>query len=478
MMDIVIRGGKTVVPSGVGNWDIAISGEKIVAVALPGTLPKDAKHIIDATGKIIVPGGIDPHTHSGWANPTAAAEGVSLELATVSDMTRAAVFGGTTTIVDFARSRPGFDLWKAIDERNKDFGGASYTDYSYHVGMWHPDGGPPIEIIEQTKEVINAGFPSIKVYMLNTTPGRPPQRTDMGHIAAIMEHAVANNGIVMVHVEDQDIVNYNYKKLKHEGHYTLEYMPVAHSNLSEDLASRNIIYLAKCLGGAIYLAHLSAKEAVQAVAEGRAEGVPVYGETIVNYLCFTEEVYKSAEGALYHTYPSLKSEADRQALWRGLLFGPLSTVATDETFLGRAGKMRGQTIANCSGGCESIEPRMGVVFSEGVVKRGMTLERFVEITSANAAKILGMYPQKGAIAPGSDADVVIIDPSIHKRLSLADLHGDDYSIFDGYEIHGWPVTTILRGKIIVDNGQLLGKPGDGKLIPRKIISEVVRRPMC
>ncbi|MCH8087901.1 MAG: amidohydrolase family protein, partial [Chloroflexi bacterium] len=174
----------------------------------------------------------------------------------------------------------------------------------------------------------------------------------------------------------------------------------------------------------------------------------------------------------------LKSEEDRKALWDGLLGGALSTLATDELFTSKANKMRGETIGDTTGGSEGVEARMGIAYTEGVVKLGMSLERFVAITSTNAARILGLYPRKGAIAPGSDADLALIDPGIKKRLELSDFHGSDYSPWEGWEVQGWPVMTILRGEVVVENGRLLGKLGDGKLLPRKIDSGVLARPMC
>ncbi|MDA1258144.1 MAG: amidohydrolase family protein, partial [Chloroflexi bacterium] len=174
----------------------------------------------------------------------------------------------------------------------------------------------------------------------------------------------------------------------------------------------------------------------------------------------------------------LKDESDGQALWQGLVDGTLSTVATDLVSTTWEEKIRFKTVADVTGGHNGIETRVGIAYTEGVAKRGMSLERFVEITSSNAARIFGMYPKKGAIAPGSDADITIIDPSIKRKLTLDDLHLGDYSIWEGYDIEGWPVTTLLRGKVVVDKGQLLGSPGDGQFLKRSISAAVTRRPVC
>ena len=476
MLDLIVRGGRVVAPWGVGEWDIAVKGEQIVAVAQPGTLTQDVVRVIDAAGKIVVPGGVEPHTHCSWMIPTAAEE--KLYTGGPEEVIRACLFGGTTTLVDFAYWEPGEDLFQTLEGKEKIFKGNSYADYSYHCALYSTKGDLPFGVMEQIKEVIEAGYPSFKVWTTNTTPDRPRQMTDIGHLAEMMGHVAANNGIMAVHAEDEDIVMFMYKKLKHEGRVQRKYMHHVHNNMSEDISFRRVIRLAEWMGSALYLVHVSAREGVEAISEARGKGLPVYGETLHHYASFTHEDYERPEGAIYHTYPSLKSEEDRKALWDGLLGGALSTLATDELFTSKANKMRGETIGDTTGGSEGVEARMGIAYTEGVVKLGMSLERFVAITSTNAARILGLYPRKGAIAPGSDADLALIDPGIKKRLELSDFHGSDYSPWEGWEVQGWPVMTILRGKVVVENGRLLGKLGEGKLLPRKIDSGVLARPMC
>ena len=237
--------------------------------------------------------------------------------------------------------------------------------------------------------------------------------------------------------------------------------------------------MAERTGAAVYLMHVSAGDGVEAIAEARSRRQPVYGETLHHYTSFNSEVYKDPEGPLYHTYPSLKYQEDADALWRGLVDGALSTVATDVLWCSREVKLSGRTIEDTVGGNAATEERVGITYTEGVVKRGMSLQRFVDVTSANAARILGMYPRKGALAPGSDADIALIDPTVRKRLSLSDLHGTDYSVWEGWEVEGWPVTTILRGKVIVEDGALLGDVRDGQLIGnRKTAPEILNGPGC
>ena len=226
----------------------------------------------------------------------------------------------------------------------------------------------------------------------------------------------------------------------------------------------------------MYIVHTSAREGVNAIAESRSRGFPVYGETILLYCSFNSENYKEPDGMKYHTYPSTKSEADRLRLWDGLLRGDLSILATDAIATDYAGKTAGRTVVDVQGGNIGIEIRMGVAYTEGVVKQGMSLERYAAITSTNPAKLLGFYPRKGAIAAGSDADITVIDPSIKKRLSMDDLHLRDYNPWEGWQIEGWPTVVTLRGKVIVEDGEFLGSATDGKLIPRRIDPSVLTRP--
>jgi dihydropyrimidinase len=477
-----------VTPVGVGNWDVAIQGDTIVAVADPASLTRDVGRVIDATGKIVIPGGIEPHAHSSFRFVYPWARAAGHQAAPPDVISRACAFGGTTTVVDFANWKTGGTLAGAVADKDRLFKGHSYIDYSFHTVLFGmgtegstPEHGitPPLHVIDEVKELIESGFTSIKVWTTNTTATRNRQMTDFGQIWAIMKRVAAAGGVLAVHAEDEDIVMFMSRLLHEEGRTGTEFLHEAHPNISEDLSFRRVIRLAEWTGAAVYLMHTSAKEGVQAVAEARAKRLPVYAETLHHYATFTSQIYRQPDGPLYHTYPSLKLEDDAETLWQGLVDGRVSTVATDVLYCSRDLKLGGRSIEDTVGGNTAVEERVGITYTEGVVKRGMSLPRFVDVVSANAARILGMYPRKGALAPGSDADVVLLDPSIRKRLSVADLHGADHSVWEGWEIHAWPVTTILRGKVIVENGKLLGGAGDGRLIGgRKTAPEVLKGPAC
>jgi dihydropyrimidinase len=474
MLDLIVNGGQVVLPERTANLDIGVKGEKIVAITNPGMLSYEGARVLDARGKIVVPGGIEPHAHV--SHPINNLPERNLTTAPPEEDTLAAVFGGVTTIVDFCYQEPTVGLMQAVESKDKIWRGKSYIDYSFHVIL---KGQLPKTIIDEIPEAIQEGFSSYKLFTTHVRPvGLPSLKLDTGYFLPVFQQIYKGGGIAAIHAEDDDLIQHMYKRLEEEGKIEGWRHSEVHSGLSEDLAFRRVVRLAEQTGAAVYFLHVSAKEGVQVVEEARGKGLPVYAETLHNYACFTEEDYKMPGGFLIHTYPSLKSTEDREALWRGLIEGSISTTATDEYATPRDIKDAGQTILDMTGGHSGVETRMGIIYTEGVVKRGISLQRYVDLTSANAARILGFYPSKGSITPGSDADITIIDPNFCKKLTLDDLHSSDYSIWEGWEVQGWPVTTIVRGEVVVDNRELTGSLGHGKLLRRKISSEVLQRPVC
>ena len=473
MLDLMIRGGDVVTPAGVGKWTIGIEGDRIATIGAEDPSLRAAR-VIDATGKIVVPGGVEPHAHLAsliGMHP----EGRLFTLGPEED-TYGMAFGGVTTHIDFVFVHPATDIPTALGRRLERWKEKSFVDYSFHIAL---GGALPFKIFDQMPEAIQEGFPSFKIFTNEVLPPHPkrlPFKLDFGRIGLAMERAAKHGGIMVVHAEDDDIVQFNYERFKHEGRVAGENLHLVHSNLSEKLAFSRTIQMAAATGAGVYFVHTSAREGVESVAEARGHNLPIYAETLHHYACFNAEDYKKPRGFCYHTYPSLKFPEDQNALWEGLVRDGVSTTATDEYPTSLDVKLRGKNIDDVTGGNLGAEARMGIVYTEGVVKRGMTLGRFADVTSSNAARILGLYPRKGAIAPGSDADLCLIDPSIKKRLTREDFHVSDYSPWEGWEASGWPMMTILRGEVIVENGRMAGKLGQGKLIPRKIDPVVLRRP--
>lgn len=481
MLDMVIKGGRVVTPSGSGQWDVGVSGEKIVAVALPGVLSTEGARVIDATGKVVVPGGIEPHAHAAANVRPGAREMVSgVPNAGPALHSLGAIWGGTTTVIDFAPVPNKGDLAQGIHDYISVWEGDAYTDYSTHC--IYTNANSP-DSIARYGELVAAGFPSVKIFTTDIRPAEGRQLTltpigkiDTGRLEDLMGQIARHGGVLAVHGEDDELVMYNYLLAQQRDQWDWYNVHLIHSKAVEDLAFRSVLRLAERTGAGLYFVHVTAKEGLDAISEARSRGMPVYGEVLTLALSFNCDRYREEDGMKYHTYPSLKYEEDRVELWKGLLREDLSFTATDSSFTTYLDKIAGRNVVDVRGGNIGIEIRMGVNYTESVVNRGMSLERYAEITSTNAAKMLGLYPRKGAIAAGSDADITIIDPAVKKALTIDDLHVRDYSPWEGWQVAGWPTTVILRGNVMIDNRRLVGGPSVGQLITRKVAPAVLQRP--
>ncbi|MGA8426635.1 MAG: amidohydrolase family protein, partial [Candidatus Dormiibacterota bacterium] len=282
-----------------------------------------------------------------------------------------------------------------------------------------------------------------------------------------------HNGLLAIHAEDDDLVMHMYREYLRQGLTGFEHMSAVHSSISEELSFRRVIGLAKSVPGSVlYMMHVSAASGVAAIAEGRSQGVAVFGETLHQYALHTDADYRQPDGMKYHTYPSLKSAADTRELWQGVARGEIATFATDELCTTYAVKTAGRRIDDVTGGNTGVEPRMAMVFTEVVQRRGLGLVRFSELTSTNAAKIMGLYPQKGVIAVGSDADLALIDPEAERVISAGDLHESDYTPWEGWRVGAWPVATVLGGQVVVEGGRFIAPERRGRLLRRQLRPEV------
>lgn len=474
MIDLIIRGDRVVTPSGVGAYDILVSGGTIAAMAAPGSLSvPDGARLIDATGKIVIPGGIDPHVHCKWHMP--GPEGTAPALTMGPDVVgRAALHGGTTTIIDFTRAQQGKTVRDAIEARDADWKGNCPCDYATHLMV---EGALPIDLPPQIGEAIQAGYPTVKIFTTDITPNRKGRMVDFGDIWEIFQVVSANKGMCVIHSEDNDIVMHMYGRLIREGRTGFENMAEVHNTLSEDISFRRIIRLAeKVRGTGLYMMHTSAATGVSAIREARARGVPIYGESLHQYMLYTSEDYKKPNGQIYHTYPSLKGQEDHAALWQGTLDGSINCVATDEICCTLKQKIQGVRIDDTTGGNAGVEPRVALMYTEMVGKRGYSLNRFVDLVSTNAAKIMGLYPKKGALAAGADADICVLDPADQRVIKAGDLHETDYSPWEGRKMDAWPCLTVLRGKVVVEAGAFNGSLSDGQWQHRKVAEEMLAAP--
>ena len=469
MVELVIRGDNIVTPLGVGAHDILIAGGKIVAMTAKGALPvPEGARLIDATGKIVMPGGIDPHVHCKWHLPNP--DGTAGLTDPPDVVSKAAVHGGTTTMIDFTRASMGANVRDAIETRELDWKGHTACDYAQHLMV---EGALPIDLPGQVGEAIQAGFTTVKIFTTDITPSRKGRMVDFGDIWEIFQVLAANKGLGVIHSEDNDIVMHMYAKLIREGRTGFEHLAEVHNTLSEDVSFRRVMRLAeKVPGTALYMMHVSAGTGVQAIRDARARGVPIYGESLHQYMLKTSADYKTPNGQIYHTYPSLKSPEDQAELWAGTLDGLINCVATDEICCTLAKKLQGSRIDDTTGGNAGVEPRVSLMYTEMVGVRGYSLRQFVDLVSTNAAKIMGLYPRKGALAAGSDADIVVLDPQDKRVIKASELHEADYTPWEGRKMEAWPCLTVLRGKIVVENGVYKGSLNDGQWQHRKIADEM------
>ena len=420
---------------------------------------------IDARGKYVIPGGIDAHVHFNLAlSPAMRAQSAKYG-------GRAAAFGGTTTFIDFAHQNGANRLVRAIEGKQTEINNDKPdVDYALHAMI---TGKTSFEVLDEIPDAISGGVTSFK--MFTTFSGNSAAGsvfTDDGRIWGVMRQAAKHGGLAMVHCEDDCIIDFCVHKLYREGRQQAVHIHEARPSLCEEAAVMRMLLLARRSESPLYIVHVSSIEGIEAIAEARGKRLPVYGESLHNYLAFCDEDYARPNGTIYHNYPSLKSAKDRAALWEALRCGVLDVASSDDFTIPFASKTSGKEVNNVPGGHNGIETRMAYLYSEGVRTGKLSINRFVDVSSTAVAKLFGLYPRKGAIAIGSDADIVIIDPDLRRRLTLDDLHSDcDYSIWDGWEFHGFPVMTMVRGNVLVENGQWTGPEGIGQFIAARSPSE-------
>jgi dihydropyrimidinase len=474
MFDLIVTGGLVVMPGATEPADIGVAGDKIVATGAPGSLASTgALRTVDASGQIVIPGGVDPHIHCNSPIPFPG-RNEDLLSAPPDQVSRAALYGGTTTLLDFAPCPSDQPLQQSIEMRKREWAGACHCDYGFHL-LLH--GKLSQGVLDPLAEAVQDGHASVKMFTTDIRPNRQGRMVRFGDIWEVLKILGAAGGLAAIHAEDNDIVMHMYEKLIREDRTGFENMAEVHNTLSEDLSFNRVIRLAENVeGAALYMVHVSAAAGVAAIAASRGRGFPIYGETLHQYLLYNAEDYKRPGGQMFHTYPSLKFPKDQEALWAATDHGAIQAIATDEVCCPLQVKLQGRRIDDTTGGNSGVEPRVSLMYTHLVEKRGYSLGDFVGLTSANAARIMGLYPRKGALAVGSDADIVLLDPRARRVLRKEDLHETDYTPWAGHEVAVWPSMTILRGKIVVENGAFLGAASDGQFLPRKIGDDIRSRP--
>jgi len=471
-MKTLISGGTVVTAIDTVVADVLIDGEVIVALAAQGAhrWADEADQVIDATGKYVVPGGVDPHTHMELPF------GGTYASDTFETGTRAAAFGGTTTIVDFAVQvkgeslLDGFDVWMAKAKDN------CAIDYGFHMIA----GDINERSLSEMDVLVERGCTSFKLFM--AYPG--VLYSDDGDILRAMQKAAETDSMIMMHAENGMAIDVLREQAIERGETDPVYHSLTRPPSTESEAVHRAIVLAELAGAHLYVVHMSAKEAVAEIAEARDKGLPVFAETCPQYLFLSVEDHVSAEGfegAKYVCSTPIRKREDghQDALWMGLATNDLQVVSTDHCpfcmddhpVLGTQKQLGVGDFTKIPNGLPGVEDRFQLIYHGGVVEGRISLNRWIELTSTAAAKIFGMYPKKGTIAVGSDADIVIFDPTVDWTKSVSQHHMDvDYSPYEGKDVKGRVETVLLRGNVIVDGDEYVGQIGDGQYLPRERVT--------
>ncbi|MGE7271664.1 dihydropyrimidinase [Brevibacillus panacihumi] len=455
-----IRGGTVVTAADTYQADVLIDGEKVVAIGKE--LHVEDAEIIDATGCYLLPGGIDPHTHLDMPF------GGTVTADDFFSGTKAAAFGGTTSIVDFCLTKKGESLHQAIATWHEKAKGKAVIDYGFHLMISDAND----EILQELESVIaTEGITSLKVFMAYKNVLMADDET----LFKTLIRAKELRALVQVHAENGDVLDYLTKQALAEGNTDPIYHAYTRPPEAEGEATGRAIALTALADAQLYVVHVSCADAVRRIAEAREKGWNIYGETCPQYLVLdiTDLDRPDFEGAKYVWSPPLREKWNQEVLWSALKNGILQTVGSDHcpfNFAGQKELGRGDFTKIPNGG-PIIEDRMTILFSEGVRKGKISLNQFVDITSTKVAKLFGMFPQKGTIAVGSDADIVLFDPAVKRTISVETHHMNvDYNPFEGMEVYGDVVSVLSRGSFVVRDKEFVGQAGSGRYLKRATFS--------
>lgn len=449
-MDLAIRNGTVVTATGEFRADIGVQDGRIVQVG--GEVPAAAREV-DAAELLVLPGCVDIHTHLTSFAGQRPLDGFDTG-------TRAAAAGGVTTICDFTHQADGEGLRPALERALAD-ARQSIIDFTFHAVLRDPNE----QALAEIPDLVAEGVAGIKVFMSQSRFTR--RATDYLRAMRIAGRAGA---LTAIHAEDESIIALRTAELLAEGKRGVEWFPDSRPPLAEAIAVQRAVAFAEAAEAPIYLVHLSCRGALEGLRAARARGLPVYGETRPIYLYLTRDCFNlpNGEGAKFVGQPPLRDQADVDALWKALRSGDLATVCTDHIPYPSAVKLNpAHTFHTIPPGVSNLETLLPMLYSEGVRKGRISLPRLVQLVATNPARIAGLAPRKGTIAPGADADLVLFDPRLTRVVRAADMHSAaDYDPFEGWRVTGWPVMTIARGEVIFERGQVLGRPGRGRFVPR------------
>ncbi len=453
LLDLVVRGGILVTAEGRQTADVGVRDGRVAQIG--GTM--SAAREIEASGRFILPGGVDPHVHLHMDESLSPGEPSWVDDFTTGS--EAALAGGVTTVGNMSYVLP----WDTVAERvRRD--SAVVAEMAIADVFFHPVILTPTpEILAEVPAAMAAGQSSLKIFMcLPTFEPFAREYTKMMRVGA------AAGGITLIHCEDLVTIECCSAMLAEQAHTGLDHYAESRPVDSELIAIDRAIAMCRATGAPTYIVHLSSGRALAACAAARAEGLPVYVETRPLYLHLSAERYRGPEGPLYVAMPPLRAGRDRELLWQGLVSGTVDTVASDHAPWTRELKLDPKLdIGHARPGVAELDTMLPLLYTEGVATGRLTLERFVALTSTNAARLFGCYPRKGTIAVGSDADLVIWETRERRIIRDADLFSRaGHSVYAGFELTGWPRTTIRRGEVVFDRGRILGRAGSGSVIHR------------
>jgi dihydropyrimidinase len=454
-MSVLIKNGRIITACDDYVADVFIDGEVISAIGRD--LPMSADRVIEASGRLVIPGGIDPHVHMELPF------GGTVSSDSFETGTRAAAFGGTTSIIDFAIQYHGKSFQQTLDDWHAKANGQCAIDYGFHLAVTEYEPRHAAEF----RKVMDEGVTTFKLFL--AYPG--VFMVDEPTMFRVMRDAGAAGGMTLVHAENGNAISQLINDLLAAGKVEPKYHAQSRPPVMQADGVARALRVARVADSPVFIVHVSCEDAMQEIRRARDNGWRAFGETCTQYLFLDETCYDKPdfEGAKYVFTPPLVGRENIEPLWNALKLGDLQEVSTDHcpfNFKGQKELGRGDFTKIPNGG-PGVEDRLSMVYFGGVVQRCFSLNKWVELTSTASAKLFGMFPRKGTIAPGSDADIVIFDPNIERTTSAATHHVRcDYNLYEGMKIQGRPEIVLSRGKVIIEINQYVGRRGDGRFLKR------------
>lgn len=453
-VDLVIARGTVAHADGVAQADILIAGGLIVDLVDPGS--GRGARVIDAGDRIVMPGGVDAHVHFliGFMGQRSVYDFYS--------GTVAALRGGNTTVIDFALQRRGRSMMDGLKHRRVQADRHVATDYGLHLIVTDVNA----DTLAEVPAAIGAGAYSMKVY---TVYEKEQLKVDDGPLHALMRAVGRAGGVVGLHAENASLIDYATACHLAAGEATARFHALSRPALAETEAVQRGLLLAADARCPLHIFHLNSGPALDLIESAQSRGQAASAETCTHYLALTDELYESPGGYLHVMSPPLRDAATQQRIWRGVADGSICAVTSDDASYSADAKALGrESFDRIANGVPGVEARLPVLYTLGVASGRIPLTRLVEIWSTGPARQFGLAPRKGSLTPGADADLVLIDPVSRRRMTVSSHYGDiGYNPFDGMDLTGWPVMTIRRGEVAVDDGAFLGKPGQGRFLERR-----------